>query len=462
MQHAPVRQAENKNAKMNDHDCSVPQYAGLDWVGGALPTRSEAWLKSKKVLRVQPGFYLDEATQEEVEAYAQQKLWVWPSRTVYLLSDVHADADAFRRSLVASGGVRITGAGDQDFELTAEGSEATFIIAGDCFDKGPSNLRLLRAVRHLMTLSNRVKLLAGNHDVRALVGMCCAGQKSPRLAHLFVRMGKKAVPLIKELCDHYVQDKTLGRDANEERRLHDLLFPGDEWFAQFPEVAGEHISAEKLARELERIREKTAEFKARCVDSGLSLAHVFAAIEQFKSLFLDPSGEFSWFFSEMTLCHRIGSLLYLHAGVDDVMARRIQEQGVEGANAWFRELLAEENFFDLYHGPVGNAFRTKYRSTDHPLTPHGVERLHSVGIYGVIHGHRSINHGQRIIFRAGMLNIECDATVDINSRELVGLEGPGGAATVFRPNGQVLGISTDYSAVKVFEPTTVAELVTLT
>lgn len=459
-----MRQQERAASKLSkgDHSALVPQYAGLEWVDGStLPRRAEPWLKSQTKLLIEPGFYVDEATREEVESYTKDKLWVWPSERVYLLSDIHADTDAFHRSLIASGGVRKVGPADTDIELTEDGKNATFIIAGDCFDKGPSNLRLLRAVRHLMQLSPRVHLLAGNHDVRALVGIRCAGNKDPRLAHLFVRMGKKAVPLFKELCDSYVDNDSLDLQPATQARIHDELFPDEQWFETFPQIAAGYISEKKLTRELERIREKTAEFKARCSENGLTLSHIAAAIAQFKARFLEPDGEFGWFFNEMQLCHRVGSLLFLHAGVDDEMAQHIRNDGAEGANQWFRKLLADNDLFELYHGPVGNAFRTKYRDSDRPLTAEGVRALHNTGIYGVIHGHRSIPYGQRIIFRAGMLNIECDATVDVNSRALQGLPGPGGAVTVFRPDGKVLGISTDYHAVKVFEPATVAQLVTI-
>jgi hypothetical protein len=50
-----------------------------------------------------------------------------------------------------------------------------------------------------------------------------------------------------------------------------------------------------------------------------------------------------------------------------------------------------------------------------------------------------------------MLNFECDASVDCNTRELEGLDGWGGAATVFEPKGRIFAISTDYPYVKVFD-----------
>jgi amphi-Trp domain-containing protein len=53
-----------------------------------------------------------------------------------------------------------------------------------------------------------------------------------------------------------------------------------------------------------------------------------------------------------------------------------------------------------------------------------------------------------MVMRQGLLNFECDASVDRNTRKLLGLSGAGGAATVFRSNGVVEGISTDYPHIK--------------
>ena len=56
------------------------------------------------------------------------------------------------------------------------------------------------------------------------------------------------------------------------------------------------------------------------------------------------------------------------------------------------------------------------------------------------------------MLRKGMLNFECDATIDRGTRSKEGLQGPGAAVTIFRPDRTVLGISTDYPYIKVLEP----------
>jgi hypothetical protein len=127
----------------------------------ALPITTEAWPKFEgHRLRDLANDHYDAAT-EQLRKRIGHKPFVWPNRTMYFFCDVHADADAWRSSLIASGGVRWHGAGDDDYELTAQGRDALFVIAGDCFDKGPSNLRLLRAIKLLIDKGAEVEILAG-------------------------------------------------------------------------------------------------------------------------------------------------------------------------------------------------------------------------------------------------------------------------------------------------------------
>jgi hypothetical protein len=405
----------------------VPHYQGVEFCEMPLPVTAEPWPKfDGHRLRDLANDHYDAAT-EQLRARIGHKPFVWPNRTMYFFSDIHADADAWRRSLIASGGVRWYGPGDHEFELSEAGEQALFVIAGDCFDKGPSNLRLLRAIRILIDKGANVEILAGNHDLRTLVGLAYLGRKEPRLAHLFVRMGKKTMPLFQEIRSEY-----LGPDARSdlsEAELHRQLFPDEAWFAEFPAVAKGLVPDKKIGKELTRIHR---------------------AAEKARELFLEPGGEFHWFFERMDVARRWGSFLLVHAGVDDVTAKLLAEHNVWGVNTWFQRLLADDPF-ELYHGPVGNMFRTKYREIDHPFTEAGVEDMYEAGLYGIVHGHQNILKGQRVLMREGLLNFECDASVDCNTRKVEGLHGLGGAVVIFRPDGVALGISSDYPHVKVFD-----------
>ena len=429
------------------------KYDGLEWFDADLPRRMEPWPRDK-------GLWIDIGAEDDqddcargaTEQYTRSRMWIWGGRRVYFFCDIHADADAFFLSLVASGGVRKTGPEDTDFELTTDGEQALFIIGGDCFDKGPLNLRLLEAIHQLYLRGADIQLLAGNHDIRTYLGIYYAESKDPLLDHLFVRMGKKTVPLLKEIYDDFIADRNEQLSFDQaDTPIHAMLFPAESWYRTFPEAAAGWIPKEKLDKEVLRIREKSMEFEERAAGFGLTLSQVYSAVRKFRELFFEPEGRYFWFFENMKLAHQEGSYLFVHAGVDDDVARVIRDEGVDSLNAEFRRMLHEDPFA-LYHGVLGNAFRTKYRQFDYPLTAAGVEALHEAAIYAIVHGHKNLCQGQRMVFREQMLNFECDASVDCNTRVVESLYGPGAAVVVFTETGRVNAISTDYPYVKTFHP----------
>lgn len=153
----------------------------------------------------------------------------------------------------------------------------------------------------------------------------------------------------------------------------------------------------------------------------------------------------------MKLAKRIGSFLFVHAGLDDRVATLIKDKGVAYLNKLYRHQI-HNNLFEFYYGPLANVMRTKYRDIDMPLTSYGVNRIYEKGIHVIVHGHRNNIDGQRLMLRKGMLHVESDTTMDRNSRKKEGLEGYGVGVTIIRPEGQVIGISADYPYAKVFEP----------
>jgi hypothetical protein len=97
--------------------------------------------------------------------------------------------------------------------------------------------------------------------------------------------------------------------------------------------------------------------------------------------------------------------------------------------------------------------RTKYRPTDMPLTAHGARLIHEKGIHAVVHGHLNLCRGQRIVLRRGIVNFQCDSTMDRNTRKKEGLPGHGIAVTIIDPDEKIIGISRDYPYTKIFELT---------
>lgn len=429
----------------------LPRYRGKKWIQANLPEQGQPWLLGK-YKSVDKDCFSNATVNDEISCLLKQEDWSWPKRHLLFFSDLHADADAFLASLVASGGIKKTGPDDSDFKLTKIGRKAHFVIGGDCFDKGPSNLRLLRCIRLLKKTGAKVHVLAGNHDVRVKLGIRSVDlDKDPRSEHFFIRMGTKAIPFLKEIAEEYLQGKQALSDIPEEEECRRRLYPSKDWFTEFPKVARWMIPEKAMEKELRRLKEKMDSFEADCEQAGLSLRMVYAASLQWQELFLKPKGEFYWYFKNMKLALCKGSFLFIHAGLDDRISRVISRKGVKHLNRQFREHVHEE-LFEFYYGPLANTIRTKYREVDMPLTRHGVKMINKKGIYAIVHGHKNMHYGQRIMLRKGLVNFECDASVDRHTRSKEGLQNHGAAVTIFHPDRLVLGISTDYPYIKVFDP----------
>ena len=379
--------------------------------------------------------------------------WQWPDRPVIFISDAHADAEAFEQSLLASGAISSLSNGEGVLPLTELGRQALFVIGGDCLDKGPSNLALLRSINRLKTAGASIKLLAGNHDLRLLMGLLALeSPENKQIEHMFVRMGKKVIPLFKEIFDEYVKSSDWLDRVPSESECREQLFPSPQWYESFPGLAKSHgINRKGVNRELKKMREKSKKFEKYCSSYGMTLQQIYAAVQTCRKLFLSKEGEFYWFFDSMELAHREGAFLFVHAGLDDQVSKLIAKQGVAHVNQQFKSLLKNDQF-GFYYSSIANTFRTKYRKSDRPLTVVGVRAVQKSGIKAVVRGHVSQITGQSLSVQNGLLHFDSDVTLDRNSRKKDGLKGVGYGFTCFLPNGEVVAVSRDYPRAKIFRP----------
>lgn len=434
-------------------DKIVPHYKGEEWIQPELPDKLQPWLEGKgKSLRQRRSGHRQ--ARVRLCHMVSDHQWRWPKHPVYFITDIHADADALIASLVASGSVHKTGASDKDFRLTKKARHGRFIIGGDCFDKGPGNLRLLRMLNRLHKRGVNLRLLAGNHDIRVMLGMRGVGQyRNESNEHFFLRMGPKAVPLIREIAEQCI-DKAALKHLPSNKRVRKLLYPSAQWVERFPELAREFISSSTIELEMDKIAKKIDRFEHQCEVSGLSMRQVYAATLQWQKMFLESGGEFYWFYRRMRLFYRQGSFLFMHAGLDDEVAKLIRHKGVKHVNKRFRKQLKGDDL-SFYYGPIANSIRTKYRAADHHLTHKGARFAHESGVHVIVHGHRNVYHGQRIVLRKNLVNFQCDTTMDSGSRAREGLQGVGAGVTIIHPEKLILGISNDYEYIKVFNPSAV-------
>ena len=429
----------------------IPRYKGANWLNLELPTQASSWLEGKHQSLHKRNSSHAKASAE-LTALLERYRWKWPKYPIYFFADPHADADAMLASLVASGGIKKTGPSDKDFKLTRSGKQAYFIVGGDCFDKGPSNLRLLRTLSTLEERGARMRILAGNHDIRVMLGMRYVGVKRElENEHFFIRMGPKAVPFLKEIQCDYLRRRSALRDIPGNGKCRRRLYPSKRWFEEFVPLADEKLSDSAARREISRIEAKIARFEDDCEAAGLTPRMVYAAALKWQQLFLHRQGEFYWFFRNMQIALRRGSFLFIHAGLDDRVADLICEEGVRDLNRQFRRQLRGSGF-EFYYGSIANAMRTKYRAVDMSLSRRGGQLAHDSGIHAIVQGHRNLPHGQRIALRKDLVHFECDTTMDRNTRKKEGLKGNGAGVTVVHPHGWIMGISTDYPHAKLFNP----------
>lgn len=125
--------------------------------------------------------------------------WLMPGKETYFFCDLHADAEAFLRSLKRSQIVTKESSLEK-IQLTDKGLQGQIMIGGDCFDKGPSNLQLFYLLHQLKQQQVDLVLLAGNHDIRVYAGLLALNfMDDLRQSHFFVRMGRKVASFLAEV-----------------------------------------------------------------------------------------------------------------------------------------------------------------------------------------------------------------------------------------------------------------------
>lgn len=388
----------------------VPRYQGQQHCDVRLPATTRPWPLPNDRCRHTSLDY--DAPLVSMRTKIGDLPFVWPLRTMYLVCQLSGDTGALRRSLIASGGVRWTGPSDHDFELTSEGRQAKFLIAGDTFGSHLSNLRLLRMLGALIDAGADLEVLASDRDLQILASLTRLSAGELEAAHLDMRNSQELSSLLDE-----VQREELDPDARERTRsfMPRASLPAD---APTPPARWSRAQLQRTSR-------------------------------MATQLFVAPQGEFVWYLARMKLVRRWGSFLVTRTHLDRETMALLAKTGTKGVNAHLRRMFAK------------NPLKLLSRSSETPQS--GLELakgMHRAGLYGVIGGH-SGQHGQRIFVRQALLDMQSACAIDQRTRRDIGLEGAGAAVTIFRPEGVALGVSADYPHVKVFDASRVFSTLTL-
>lgn len=369
--------------------------------------------------------------------------WRAPKQETAFFCDLHADAQAFHRSMVQAGLVNKNGDPSQ-LVLTPKGLNTRIIIGGDCFDKGPSTLKLLRVINQLLKIKPDTVLLAGNHDIRFLAGLLSLNKtNNPLESHFFSRMGKKAIKLLAEIYHEK------GVHHNPE---HQAQFVNQNWCKYFKKAAKKQLHKKLIKTEVMQLQLKQAQMQRAWLKKFDHITQLNDAVNWAVDMFIKPSGEFYHFFRQLKLLHIEGSFLFSHAGIDDYLANLIHQGQLDQINLTFQQKLNQIQLFELYYGPLGNAFRTKYRAYDWPFTAKGALQLKAKNIFALVNGHRHHLNGQQLLVKNGLLNFECDTQINIHCRAKEGMQTLGWGVTIFHQDGGVSAFSSDHTHPKVFQP----------
>ena len=430
---------------------NLPEYQGRNWVKATLPNTPCDWLAQDN-----NGWILDPSSNAELidqlNRLSHEQAWSWPDRTILFITDLHADAEAFASSLVASGLFTRYGESPNDITLIDHPPPFELIIGGDCLDKGPANLPLLRLLRQLLDQQIPITLLSGNHDLRLQLAInTLKTPDCPLNAHFLIRLGSKVMPFCVELLSEYPLSSAEKATLPSDEYCAQRLLPSHDWHIAFSQAAKPYLSDSQIDTEISRLASRKQRFFNAAQAAHLSMQDIYAALLRWRQLFLEPQGEFYWFTQQQQLLCRRGSFIFLHAGCDDVMVKRLTTEGVDVLNHEFSQ-ARQGDAFQLYFSHLGNMLRTKYRRQDPALRSDSRQALYQAGIHAFVHGHRNLHQGQRITFRANMMHVECDATLNQVSRREEGLSGLGAAVTLFYPEGWMVGISSDFPQAKYFHP----------
>ena len=205
-------------------------------------------------------------------------------RPLAFITDIHGDAPALVRSLIA-GGLVTPQSCVAHLEWTESGKQRQLVLGGDCFDKGPSTLVLLRLLKQIWQTKPDSIWLVGNHDLRFMLGMRALELDAhPLHSHFFSRMGKKAIGLLAEMHAECPADYPV---------THPACWVDAYWPKAFRQQAQSLLGKRLVKKEIKQLHAKQADMQQACLKRFDSAQAFNQACSWAVAQLLAPGGEFS-------------------------------------------------------------------------------------------------------------------------------------------------------------------------
>lgn len=393
-----------------------------DWPKDALQASPDDWAKNLRLHHPKINWQLNEP--------------------LAFVTDIHGDAPALLRSLIAGGLMQDNATLDQ-LNWTDAGLTRRLVLGGDCFDKGPSTLALLRLVKRIWQDKPNSIWLVGNHDLRFMLGMRSLQlDKTPLQSHFFSRMGKKAIGLLAEMHQDCPTDFAIDHPA----------YWVDAYWPQAFRAQAQGLLGKRLAKkEIKQLHAKQADMQQACRKRFASAQAFDQACSWAVHEFLAPEGEFYGLVQSWQLHFNAGPFWFSHAGVNDLAIADWQANH-QALNQGYQQAWQAGDLFGLYYGPLGALMRTKYRKYDWPFSAQGAQRLKDAGILAIVNGHRDSGQGQQLYVRQGLWNFDCDTQMNSHCRAKDQLAPGGWGITLFEADGSVCALSSDHPGERWFYP----------
>lgn len=225
------------------------------------------------------------------------------------IPDIHGDPDALKRTLLQAGLAEGT---VENYTIRNPGDIDQVVFTGDYIDRGPDNLGALNLLLDVRSEFQNVVFEPGNHDLTALHVL--THPKEPQ----WMRLWSDGIPVLHQVAQQY---KLLRESpAIDIHPLANYQLPDDEVTDEFQTFWKQYMEK----------------------NPDMQFTDFPAAYQKLHELFFE--GPFKILFEQMKMAHRIGEIVAVHAGMNEMSLKL----GVEKLNELYRIAWQRKDFRFLF------------------------------------------------------------------------------------------------------------------